>query len=82
MREDGLPPTHLESAFNFTKEFRTKPIEQNHRFKEVLRVTMLLPASNIADPNEALKTEWFNNSLLQRSPEVCEKWTLTRQLES
>jgi hypothetical protein len=29
-----------------------------------------------------LKTEWFNNSLLQRSPEVCEKWTLTRQLES
>jgi hypothetical protein len=71
-----------KSAFNFTKEFRTKPIEQNHRFKEVLRVTMLLPASNIADPNEALKTEWFNNSLLQRSPEVCEKWTLTRQLES
>jgi len=48
--------------YRFHKELKTKPIDHQHRFDELLRISQMLPAGDIADPNEALQVEWFYNS--------------------
>ena len=49
-------------TYVFKKELKTKPVDHQHRFEELVRLTKLLPAGDIADPNEGLQVEWFYNS--------------------
>jgi len=45
--------------FQVRKDLGTSAIEHRHRFDELLRVAELLPAGDIAMPNESLTLEWF-----------------------
>jgi len=45
--------------FQVRKGLRTSAIEHRHCFNELLRVAELLPAGDIAMPNESLTLEWF-----------------------
>ncbi len=45
--------------FQVRKDLGTSAIEHRHRFDELLRVAKLLPAGDIAMPNESLTLEWF-----------------------
>jgi hypothetical protein len=45
--------------FQVQKDLGTSVIEHPHRFEELLRVAELLPAGDIAMPNESLSLEWF-----------------------
>jgi len=45
--------------FQVRKDLGTSAIEHHHRFNELLRVAKLLPAGDIAMPNESLTLEWF-----------------------
>jgi len=45
--------------FQLQKELGSSAIEHRHRFEELLRVAELLPAADIAMPNESLSLEWF-----------------------
>jgi len=45
--------------FQVRKDLGTSAIEHRHRFDELLRVAELLPAGDIAMPNESLSLEWF-----------------------
>ena len=46
--------------FQVQNDIGTSAIEHRHRFEELLRVAELLPAGDIAMPNESLTLEWFN----------------------
>jgi hypothetical protein len=45
--------------FQVRKDLGTSAIEHRHRFDELLRVAELLPAGDIAMPNESLTLKWF-----------------------
>jgi hypothetical protein len=45
--------------FQVRKDLGTSAIEHRHCFEELLRVAKLLPAGDIAMPNESLILEWF-----------------------
>ena len=45
--------------FQVRKDLGTSAIEHRHRFEELLRVAELLPAGDIAMPNESLTLKWF-----------------------
>ena len=45
--------------FQVRKDLGTSAIDHRHRFDELLRVAELLPAGDIAMPNESLTLEWF-----------------------
>jgi len=45
--------------FRVRKDLGTSAIEHRHRFDELLCVAELLPAGDIAMPNESLTLEWF-----------------------
>ena len=45
--------------FQVQKDLGTSAIEHRHCFDELLRVAELLPAGDIAMPNESLTLEWF-----------------------
>jgi hypothetical protein len=45
--------------FQVRKDLGTSAIEHRHRLDELLRVAELLPAGDIAMPNESLTLEWF-----------------------
>jgi hypothetical protein len=45
--------------FQVRKDLGTSAIKHRHRFDELLRVAKLLPAGDIAMPNESLTLEWF-----------------------
>jgi len=45
--------------FQVQKDLGTLAIEHRHRFEELLRVAELLPAGDIAMPNESFTLEWF-----------------------
>jgi hypothetical protein len=45
--------------FQVQKDLGTSAIEHRHRFDELLRIAELLPAGDIAMPNENLTLEWF-----------------------
>jgi hypothetical protein len=41
------------------KELLTSPFDHLHRFKEMLRITKLLPEGDLPTPNAALQVQWF-----------------------
>jgi hypothetical protein len=45
--------------FQVRKDLGTSAIEHRHRFDELLRIAKLLPAGDIAMPNESLTLKWF-----------------------
>ena len=45
--------------FQVRKDLGTSVIEHHHRFEELIHVAELLPAGDIAMPNESLTLEWF-----------------------
>ncbi len=45
--------------FQVQKDLGTSAIGHCHRFEELLRLAELLPAGDIAMPNESLTLEWF-----------------------
>ena len=45
--------------YGVRKDLLVSPLDHLHRFKEMLRITQMLPEGDIPTPNAALQVEWF-----------------------
>jgi hypothetical protein len=64
------------------KELLTTPLDHIHHFKEMLRITKLLPKGDIPPPNAAPQVEWFYMSFycLDQAEYVCSGCKLSNKM--